>query len=349
MILERGSRYMDIKKIIMIVITTFVFTALIIPIVKKIAAHIGAMDIPNERKVHAKPMPRLGGLGIFSGFLIGYMIFGQPTLRMNAILIASFIVIITGIIDDIKPIKASIKLLGQIAAALVIAFYGDILLKDLTAFGLYFNFGFMTYPMTILFIVGCINALNFIDGLDGLIGGISSIFFLTIGIISYSLGKNDYLEILIIFLTLGSSLGFLYHNFYPAKIFAGDSGSMFLGLIIAIISLLGFKGTALTSLFIPMLILSIPIIDTFFAIVRRLLKHQPIYMPDKQHLHHQLLKMNFSHRNTVLIIYLITCLLATSSIVYALVSSSIGIIMYFIFLTIIISFMIKTTIINKDK
>ncbi|NLA33422.1 MAG: undecaprenyl/decaprenyl-phosphate alpha-N-acetylglucosaminyl 1-phosphate transferase [Tenericutes bacterium] len=339
---------MDIKQIITIILSTFIFTAGIIPIIKKIAIHINAIDKPNNRKIHKKPMPRLGGLGIFSGFLFGYVIFGQPTLRMNAILISSFVIVITGIIDDIKPLRASIKLIGQIIAALIIALYGNILLKDITAFGFYVDFGSVTYIVTILFIVSCINALNFIDGLDGLMGGISAIFFLTIGIISYNLFTNN-LEMVIIFTILGSTLGFLWHNFYPAKIFAGDSGSMFLGLIIAIISLLGFKGTALTSLFIPMLILTIPIIDTSFAILRRLIKRQPIYMPDKQHLHHQLLKMNFSHRNTVLLIYFMTLLLAITSIIYALINPSIGMIMYFVFLTIIIGFMIKTTVFSKEK
>ena len=131
---------MEITEILLIVVTTFTFTALFIPIVKKIANFIGAMDIPNERKVHKVPIPRLGGLGIYAGFLLGYMLFGLHSVQMNAVLIGSFIIIVTGIFDDIKPVPAKYKLLGQIAGAAVIPLYGKILLQDVSAFGLYLDF-----------------------------------------------------------------------------------------------------------------------------------------------------------------------------------------------------------------
>ena len=172
-------------KIILMICFTFLFVALFIPIVKKIANHIGALDIPNERKVHKNPMPRLGGLGIYAGFLFGYMVFCKPTPLMNSVLIGSFIIIITGIIDDIKPVKAKYKLIGQFLAALIVVCYGGLLIKDLSAFGFYIDFGYFAYPITIIFILGCINCMNLIDGLDGLAAGISSIFFLTIGFECY--------------------------------------------------------------------------------------------------------------------------------------------------------------------
>src|SRR5574344_612823 len=146
--------------IIIIVLTCMFFTSGVIFYVKKIAKHIGAMDIPNERKVHKVPIPRLGGLGIFLGFLFGYMLFGQQSIQMNSILIGSFIMILTGIIDDLKPIRAYQKLLGQLAAASVIVFYGRILLNTVTAFGFTIDFGILAYPLTLIFIVACSNIIN---------------------------------------------------------------------------------------------------------------------------------------------------------------------------------------------
>ncbi|MCI5701865.1 MAG: undecaprenyl/decaprenyl-phosphate alpha-N-acetylglucosaminyl 1-phosphate transferase [Erysipelotrichaceae bacterium] len=336
---------------IKVIITTLLIAAFSIPVVKKIAIHINALDIPNERKVHKKPMPRLGGLGIFFAFLVGYMLFGQNTIRMNSILIGSFIIILTGMIDDIKPLDAKDKLIGQLLSAAIIAFYGEILLDNITAFGLNINFGYFAYPITIIFIVACMNIINLIDGLDGLAGGVSAIFFMTIIIICFFQGRTTGLEFTLALITLGSTLGFLVHNFYPAKIFAGDSGALFLGFIIAVISLLGFKATVLTSVFIPILTLGVPILDTFFAIIRRLLKHKKISDADKQHLHHQLLGMKFSHRNTVLIIYGVNILFATASIFYTL-NEQIDIYIrrgiYLILLVLIFWFINKTNIIT-DK
>lgn len=346
---------MEIKDVLLIVLTTFIFTALFIPIVKKIAIFIGAMDMPNERKVHKVPMPRLGGLGIYGGFLLGYMLFGQHSVQMNAILIGSFIIIVTGIFDDIKPVPAKYKLLGQIAGAAVIPLYGGIFLQDVSAFGMYLNFGIFAYPITIIFIVAIINCINLIDGLDGLSSGISSIYFLTVGIIGMLLNNSNGLDVTLTFIMLGSTLGYLLHNFPPAKIFMGDSGSMFLGYIIAVIALLGFKNITLTSFIVPMLLLAIPIMDTLFAIIRRLVNHKPLAMPDKNHFHHQLLKLNLSKRKTVLIIYLIDLLFAIASIIYAvgnrlLGSNKYGIIIYVILFILTILLVVKTNIIwNHDK
>ena len=223
----------EVFSILIMIIIPMIFVGLFIPIIKKIAFHINALDIPNERKIHKKPMPRLGGLGIFSGFLIGYMLFGNHTYLMNSILIGSFVLLIVGMIDDINSIKARYKLLGQIVASMIVVLYGGLLLKDISFFGLYVDFGILSYPITIMFILGCINCMNLIDGMDGLAGGISSIFFLTIGIIAVIKGQFA-LATALTFIMFGSTLGFLFHNFYPAKIFMGDSGSMFLGLMIAV-------------------------------------------------------------------------------------------------------------------
>ena len=342
----------EIYKSLLIVGVTMIFVTIFIPLVKRIAKHIGAIDIPNERKVHKNPIPRLGGLGIYAGFLLGYMLFGHPSLQMNSILIGSFIIIVTGLCDDISPIKPLPKLLGQIAAACILVFYGNIVLNDITVFGQYIEFGIFAYPITILFVVACTNVINLIDGLDGLSGGISSIFYLSTIIICFFQNRYLELELLLSLIMLGSTLGFLIHNFHPAKIFAGDSGALFMGFSIAVISLLGFKTTAITSVFIPLMILAVPILDTLFAIIRRLLKHQKISMPDKQHLHHQLLKMNFSHRNTVLIIYGINILFATASILYTLKDTEdifIGRIIYIVLMIAVLIFVLKTDIITSKK
>lgn len=342
----------NLKNISLMVLIPFVFVALIIPVIKRIAFHVGALDIPDERKVHKKPMPRLGGLGIYAGFLLGYILFGEHTYMMNSILIGSFILIITGMIDDIKPLDAKYKIIGQFLACLIVVFYGEVLLKDVSFFNIYIDFGVFAYPITILFMLGCINCMNLIDGLDGLAGGISCIFFLTIAIISFfqnSIGLGFELSFIITLIMLGSTGGFLVHNFNPAKIFMGDSGSMFLGFIISIITILGFKATLMSSIIIPMFILVVPILDTLFAIIRRKIKGKSVIMPDKSHIHHQLLRRNFSVRKTVLIIYLITALFSTASVIYVLVNNVIGYIIYGILMLFVIIFVLTTDILFEHK
>ena len=340
----------DIGISLKIIIVTFIFGVLIIPVMKRIAHHIGAIDIPRtndgNRHIHKKPVPKLGGVGIFFAFLFGYMLFGQHSIKMNAILISSFIIVFTGIIDDISDLRASRQLLAQIVAASIIVFYGKIVLTDITAFGLYIQFGHFSEIITIFFIVACINIINFTDGLDGLSGGVTSIFYITTAIICFYQGRLGTLEMTLTLIMLGATLGFLVHNFYPAKIFAGQC-SMFMGFMISIICLLGFKGTALTSLFVPIAILGLPILDTLFAIIRRTIKGQPIFSADRCHFHHQLLGMNFSHRTTVLIIYFINILFALTSIFYVLKDALAAKIIYIILTVIVVWFVCYTNIITE--
>ena len=285
----------DIFNSLIIVLTTFAFSAILMPIMMKIAHHVGAIDVPRSdegnRHIHKKATPLFGGLGVFLSFILSFMFFGTPSIKMNSILIGSFIIILTSITDDIKPIKSWQKFLGHLIGASVIVFYGHILLENISVFGFNQEFGIFAYPITLLFIVACTNIINLIDGIDGLSGGICSIFYLTVGIIGIYQGRSGTLVMILSFIMLGATLGFLLYNFHPAKIFAGDC-STFFGFIISIISLLEFKGPALTSFFVPIAILAIPILDTLFAILRRLVNHKPISMPDKNHLHHQFLKKN---------------------------------------------------------
>ena len=337
-----------IGNILLMIFIPFAFVVMVMPFIKKMAFQIGAIDKPRDRHIHKKIMPKLGGLAIFFGFLVGYMIFGDHSEQMNSILIGSFIIVLTGMIDDICELRPIHKMIGQVVAAIIIAVYGKILLVDVSAFGIYLHFGIFTYPLTILFIVGCINCINLIDGLDGLSGGISAIYYLTIGIIGTIMGKFG-LEFVLTFTMFGATLGFLVHNFYPAKIFAGDTGSMFMGFIIAVIALLGFKNVTMTSLIIPLLILAIPILDTLFAIIRRALKGEKIFKGDCYHIHHQLLNRNFSQRTTVLIIYIIDLLFAFASIIYVLKDNRLGYIIYGILLFIVILFVLKTNVLFDRK
>lgn len=342
----------EILEILKIVIITFVFSACVMPIMKRVAHHIGAVDVPRNtegnRHIHKTPIPKLGAVGIFLAFLFGYMLFGKHSIKMNSILIGSFIIVLTGIIDDINDLRASRKLVGQFASAAVIVFYGKIILTDISIFGLYLQFGMFSEILTLFFIVACINIINLIDGLDGLSGGVTSIFYLTTGIICYFQGRFNTLEMLLSFIMLGSTLGFLLHNFYPAKIFAGDC-TQFMGFMIAVISLLGFKTTAVTTLFVPLTILGLPILDTLFAILRRMLKRQPIFSPDKEHFHHQLLGMNFSQRTTVLIIYIINILFALISIFYVLEESFNAQVMYILLTLFFVWFVFYTNILTDKK
>lgn len=340
----------DIGLSLKMILVTFLASVCTMPIMKKVAHHIGAIDIPRKdegnRHIHKKPIPKLGGVGIFLAFLFGYMLFGQHSIKMNAILIGSFIIILTGIVDDINDLRASRQLIAQLLAAGIIVFYGGISLTEVTAFSLHINFGIFSDLITIFFIVACINIINFTDGLDGLSGGVTSIFYITTAIICFYQGRLGSLEMTLTLLMLGSTLGFLVHNFYPAKIFAGQC-SMFMGFMISIICLLGFKGTALTSLFVPIAILGLPILDTLFAIIRRMLKGQPIFSADRCHFHHQLLGMNFSQRTTVIIIYFINILFALTSIFYVLKDPVAAKIIYIILTVIVVWFVCYTNIITE--
>ena len=337
------------NNIFLIVITTFLASLILVPIIKKMAKHINAMDLPNARKVHTKPMPRLGGLAIFFSFLIGYMLFAPLNNQMISILIGGFILIILGICDDIKSVPAKYKFIVHLIAASIVVFYGNIYLPNISVLGINIEFGIFGYPLAVLFIVSIVNAINFIDGLDGLAAGTCSIFFLAVSIIAFFLHRINGLDVILALIMLGSTLGFLVYNFNPASIFMGDTGSMFLGFMISVIALLGYKSTTVTSLIVPIIILFLPILDTIFAIFRRILKGEKVTAPDKSHIHHQLYKLNKSTKKTVLIMYGFDLICAAISILYALGDNKLAIILYFILLIITIFLIFKTDILFEHK
>lgn len=228
-------------------------------------------------------------------------------------------------------------------------FYGNIYLPNISALGLSIEFGKFGYPLAIFFIISIINAINLIDGLDGLASGTSAIFFATITIIAVLLDRLYGLDVVLCVIMLGSTLGFLVYNKPPASIFLGDTGSTFLGFIIAIIALLGYKTATFTSLIIPIFILFLPILDTVFAMIRRYLKGENIGEPDKEHLHHQLLKLNNSTTKTVLIMYGIDILCSVISVLYALGYNLIAIVLYLILFVFILFLIYKTDILFKHK
>jgi UDP-GlcNAc:undecaprenyl-phosphate GlcNAc-1-phosphate transferase len=286
------------------------------PLVKKLAIKIGATDNPNFRKVHQKVMPRLGGLSIILGFIAGFIYLSPKSDLMLPIMLGGTIIILVGIIDDKYTLTAKYKLTGQIAAALIVIAAGiKIDYINIPFYG-NFDFGIFSYIITILWIVGITNAINLIDGLDGLASGVSTIAMSAI--LLMAIFDGQVLVITLSVILIGSTLGFLFFNFYPAKIFMGDTGALFLGYAISIISILGlFKSVTIFSLIIPIIILAVPIFDTLFAIIRRILNKQKISAPDKSHLHHCLLSMGFNHRNTVLIIYLISIFFGISAIIFS--------------------------------
>ncbi|UTE77335.1 glycosyltransferase family 4 protein [Rossellomorea sp. KS-H15a] len=297
-------------------IICFILSIVLTPLVKKFAFKIGATDKPNQRKVHQKIMPRLGGLAIFLSFIIGVAILRPDSPYALGIVLGAFVIIITGVLDDMMELSAKVKLLGQIAAALLVVLVGGAEIEFIKLpFGGQLEFGFMSMPLTILWIVGVTNAINLIDGLDGLAAGVSSIALITISVMAIIMG--DMFVLTLGSLLLVSTLGFLFYNFHPAKIFMGDTGALFLGYMISVLALLGFKNITVISLIIPVIILGVPISDTFFAIIRRFVNKQPLSAPDKSHLHHCLLRLGYSHRQTVLIIYAIAAMFGLAAVIFS--------------------------------
>jgi UDP-GlcNAc:undecaprenyl-phosphate GlcNAc-1-phosphate transferase len=303
------------------------------PLVKKLAIRIGAVDVPNHRKVHTRIMPRLGGVAIYASFTVGLLLIlpwlPEGTLSsydrnlISALLVGGTLIVLLGALDDKFDLSAKLKLLVQIGAACIVVFGFDVKINLLNI-----PFGsamqplgeWLSIPLTILWIVGVTNAINLIDGLDGLAAGVSGIAIATILVMGIIMGNTT--VILLAAVLLGSIGGFLFFNFHPAKIFMGDSGSLFLGFALATLSMLGFKQITIVSFVTPLLIIGVPLSDTFFAIIRRWVHKKPIFAPDKGHLHHCLQQLGFSHRKTVLIIYAIAAFFGTCAVVQSAISNS---------------------------
>ncbi len=310
---------MNILSLILCFSLAFGISLLSTPLVKNIAYKMGAIDVPKDsRRVHKKPIPRLGGLAIYYGFLISILFFVELEKQMIGFIIGSLLIVAVGIIDDVKQLRASVKLVVQIIAAAIVAF-SDIRIMAVSVPYLFSDVGILplgslSIPITILWIVGVTNAVNLIDGLDGLAVGVSGIATFSLFFIAILAGEPT---VAIITAALaGACLGFLPYNFNPAKIFMGDTGSTFLGYSLSVICIQGlFKGYAIISFIIPFLILGLPIFDTASAILRRIKNKKPIMSPDRGHLHHRLMDMGLSQKQTVAILYIIATILGLSAVV----------------------------------
>lgn len=295
---------------------SLIVTIISTPFIKMIAIKFGFVDKPDHRKVHQSLMPRLGGLAIVIGTLAGLLYFSPKSPDLFPIGIGACIILIIGVLDDKYTLSAKTKLLGQIIAACIVVFSGVDIDFITLPFGDRIELGAFGVILSILWIVGVTNAINLIDGLDGLAGGVSAIALGSILLMSVL--NHQFIVVSLCIVLIASIIGFLFFNFHPAKIFMGDTGALFLGYSIAVISMMGlFKSVTLFSLIIPVIILGIPIFDTFFAIVRRILNNQKISAPDKSHLHHCLLSLGFTHRQTVLIIYGMGILFGVSAIIFS--------------------------------
>ncbi|MFD1064429.1 MraY family glycosyltransferase [Oceanobacillus locisalsi] len=293
-------------------LTAIITTPIIIYVSKK----FNLVDQPDQRKQHQKAVASIGGLGIFFGIAAGFFYLQPEHPQMTAIIIGAIIMLLTGFMDDIFDLRPGTKLLGQVSAASVVAYSGLVIEKlTLPFIGTVFLGEYVGIALTIFWIIAAANAINLIDGLDGLAGGVSTIAFISILIMAIM----DYRVIVVglCVLLIGATLGFLVFNFHPAKIFMGDTGALFLGYSIAIISMLGlFKNVAFFSFVIPIIVIALPVFDTLLAIIRRIHNRQGISEADRQHIHYRLLRNGYSHRESVWIIYAFSMFFGAMAIVF---------------------------------
>ena len=291
------------------------------PLVRRLAFKIGAVDVPRDsRRMHDHPIPRLGGLAIFLGFLVSVLAYAEIDIEMQGILIGAVIIVVLGIADDIHSLPAKFKFVVQIIAALCAALHGVAIEvinnPNIFSDNEYWVLGGWGIPISVIWIVAITNAVNFIDGLDGLADGISTIGALTMLILALILGEHEIS--LVCGALVGACVGFLPYNLNPARIFMGDTGSTFLGFILACVSIQGlFKYYAVISFLVPFIILGLPIFDTASAIIRRLLKGQSPMVADRSHIHHKLIDMGLNQKQAVSTLYIVSGVLGLSAVLLA--------------------------------
>lgn len=285
------------------------------PPVRVLAFTIGAIDVPfDHRRMHTKPVPRIGGLAIFIAFIVSTVIFCEPSSQLYAIWIGGGILVMLGILDDVYRLRAMLKFVVQIGAAFVAVGCG-VVIDNISINGHYIQFGHWGIPITVLWIVGLVNAINLIDGLDGLACGISAICSTSLFFVILLSGDSS--NALIVALLAAACVGFLPFNKNPAKIFMGDTGALFLGYALAVISISGvFKLHTLISFLVPMSIFVLPILDTLIAFFRRIIRGRNPFSSDRGHLHHRLVDMGFNQKNAVRILYAVTALLGLVAVVF---------------------------------
>lgn len=308
-------------KILLAAIVSFVVAYMMTPPVKTFAEKVGAIDIPkDDRRIHDHPIPRMGGIAIFIGFMASMLVFVEMNHPVIGMLVGALIIAVMGAIDDIVALNAWVKLTFQVLAAIVAIRCGVVvdaisnpnILSNVTTI----NIGWLSIPLTLIWIIGCTNAVNLIDGLDGLAVGVSAISSFTMLIVAMFVAEPT-VAIILAALT-GACVGFMPYNMNPAKIFMGDVGSQLLGFILASASIMGlFKFHAIITFFVPLLALGVPIFDTSFAFIRRIIHKQSPFHADKKHLHHRLLALGLSQKQAVAVLYGISAVLGIFAVLMA--------------------------------
>lgn len=312
----------DTKLLAYVVLALLVALAvsfLMTPVVKTFAYKVGAIDVPKDaRRMHKVPIPRLGGLAIFIGFMVSILLFAEITPELRSILLGAVIIVVLGVVDDIMALPAMLKFVVQIVAALIPATHGVRILAfsnpNVFSENLYWVLGGLSIPFTVLWIVAITNSVNLIDGLDGLANGVSAISATTMLVIA--LASDQSAVAVVLAALVGACVGFMPYNMNPAKMFMGDTGATFLGYILATMSIQGlFKYYAVISFVVPFLILGLPIFDTTFAFIRRIAHGQSPMHPDRSHIHHRLIDMGLNQKQAVATLYVISAILGLSAVV----------------------------------
>ena len=309
----------DIGTVAVALAVALVVTLLTTPVVKSLAQKWGAVDVPKDnRRMHDHPIPRMGGLAIFFGFILSVLLFVPITPQLQGMLLGAVIIVVLGIFDDIYALGAVLKFVIQIAAALVAVLAGNKIdvLSNPNVFSAnpYWDLGWLSIPVTVIWIVAITNAVNLIDGLDGLAVGVSTISSMTLLVIALVVSEGQ--VALLMAALAGACIGFMPYNINPAKIFMGDTGSTFLGYVLAVVSIQGlFKFYTIISFAVPFLMLGLPLFDTCFAFIRRIAHGQSPMHADRSHVHHRLIDMGFSQKQAVAVLYVISAILGLSAVV----------------------------------
>jgi len=291
------------------------------PVVKVFATKVGAIDVPKDnRRMHKQPIPRLGGLAIFMGFMASVLIMVPLTDALRGMLFGSVIIVVLGVFDDVYALGAKLKFVVQIIAALIAVFRGNVIdvLSNPNFFSSnpYWNLGWLSVPVTVIWIVAITNAVNLIDGLDGLAVGVSGISSIVLLVIALLVSDNGVATIMAAL--AGACLGFMPYNLNPAKMFMGDTGATFLGYTLAVMSIQGlFKFYTIISFIVPFLMLGLPIFDISFAVIRRVSEGHSPMTPDRSHIHHRLIDMGMNQKQAVAVLYVISTILGLTAVVLA--------------------------------
>ncbi len=329
--------------------TSFAISLLTTPFAKKMAFRLKAIDYPKSRGLHSEPMPRMGGIAIVLGFMITVLLLTPfveefISVQFMGFLIGGFIIVVLGMLDDVYELSAKFKFLIQILVAVIVVCTGTRI--DVIMWPYWEYFKSFNAPITIIWIIGVINAVNLIDGVDGLAAGVTSIAALCLSVLCIISGTTT--AVVLTSTLAGACLGFLPRNFSPAEVYMGDTGSTFLGYVLAVSSCIGvYKSYAVLSVVIAVLAMALPILDTLFAMIRRAVNHKPIMSPDRGHLHHRLIDSGYSHGQAVMILYGLSAISAVIAILIAIQDFQATVVVLVFFLVLLLVLYVYRSRMNK--